>query len=64
MLFYEVKKIFSRVVNKVVSVLLAIVLLFASVMPIRENENYWVNETGESEYGIHAVRKLAKAQHE
>ena len=64
MLFYEVKKIFSRVVNKVVLVLLAIVLLFASVMAIRENENYWVNETGESDYGIHAVRKLAKAQHE
>ena len=62
MLFYEVKKIFSRVVNKVVLVLLAIVLLFSSVMAIREN--YWVNENGESEYGVHAVRKLANVQHE
>ena len=62
MLFYEVKKIFSRVVNKVVLVLLAIVLLFSSVMAIREN--YWVNENGESEYSVHAVRKLANVQHE
>ena len=62
MLFYEVKKIFSRVVNKVVLVLLAIVLLFSSVMAIREND--WVNENGESEYGVHAVRKLANVQHE
>ncbi|MGM9617824.1 ABC transporter permease [Butyricicoccus sp.] len=62
MLFYEVKKVFSRVVNKVVLALLVIVLLFASIMAIRDHP--WVNGTGESEYGIRAVQKLANAQHE
>lgn len=62
MLFYEIKKVFYRTANKVVLLLLLFVLLFSSWMVMRDI--YWVNGEGENEYGISAVQKLEKAQHE
>ncbi len=61
MLYYEIKKVFSRTINRAVLVVLAVVLAAATVMALRLT--YWVNDAGESEYGIGAIQKMAEAQH-
>ena len=56
---YEVKKVFAKMGGKIALLLLAGVLILACWSAADVS---YVNESGESEYGIAAVRKLREAQ--
>ena len=58
---YEVKKVFAKRGGKIALLLLAGVLILACWLAV---DIGYVNEDGEHEYGIAAVRKLRKAQKE
>ena len=58
---YEVKKVFAKTGGKIALLLLAGVLILSCWFAA---DVYWVNENGEQEYGISAVRKLREAQKE
>lgn len=58
---YEVKKVFAKTGGKIALLLLAGVLILSCWFAA---DVYWVNENGEQEYGIAAVRRLREAQKE
>ena len=58
---YEVQKVFAKRGGKIALILLAFVLILACWLAV---DIGYVNENGEHEYGIAAVRKLREAQKE
>lgn len=56
MLFFEIKKIFARTSNRIALLLLPATLLLACFLAI--DNNYYVNEYGETETGFTAIQKL------
>lgn len=62
MLYFEIKKVFSKQTNKIAIILLAGIMVVTAYLAISNVK--WVNENGETEYGISAIRKLKKAQNE
>lgn len=56
MVYYEIKKVFSKTSSKI-AVLLLIILL-GSVVNTNIRDVYYVNEKGNEEYGVLAIRKL------
>lgn len=56
MVYYEIKKVFSKTSSKI-AVLLLIILLGSGVNTNIRNV-YYVNEEGNEEYGVLAIRKL------
>jgi hypothetical protein len=59
MLYYEIKKVFSRNGNKFAVLLLEILILF--VVVFCTNSSIWVNAKGEVEQGPGAIQKMKKA---
>ncbi len=59
MLYYELKKVFSRGGSKVA--LLLLVVLIAVVVGVCINSSQWVNENGVLERGFGAIKKLREA---
>ena len=65
MVRYELKKVFGSVGGKIALILYIAVLALScwlSATGAANMEIKWVNEQGESEYGLSAVRKLREAQ--
>ncbi len=56
MLFFEIKKIFARTSNRIALLLLLATLVLACFLAI--DNNYYVNEYGETEIGFAAIQKL------
>lgn len=56
MIYYEIKKVFSKISNKIAIIILAIILCITISSAISGVE--YVNEEGEIETGITAIRKL------
>ena len=67
MVRYELKKVLGSVGSKIALFLYAAIVVLScwlSATGVLNLEVKWVNEQGESEYGISAVRKLRDAQNE
>lgn len=62
MLYFEIKKVLSKQTNKIAIILLACIIVITAYLAISNVK--WVNENGETEYGISAIRKLKKSQNE
>lgn len=58
MLWFEIKKVFSKFKNKIVMLLLLIILMATSILTMNRVE--YVDENGNSSYGIAAARNLRK----
>lgn len=56
MLYYEIKKVFSQLGNKIALFILGILIVV--VIGICVNSIIWVNEKGEEEKGFHAIQNL------
>lgn len=67
MTLYEIKKIFGSVGSKIALFLYAATVVLAcwlAATGVMNTEVKWVNEHGESEYGIRAIQKLRDARNE
>lgn len=60
MIKYEIKKVFSRKVNKIAAVLIVIVLAWVTYNAL--NEIMYVNSKGETERGYSAIQQLKNAK--
>lgn len=62
MLYYEIKKVFSRGGSKIALIILC--LMIPVIAGVCINSSVWVNETGKEEKGLFAIHKLKEATKE
>lgn len=62
MLYYEIKKVFSRGGSKIALIILGIMIIV--VVGFSINSSIWVNENGVEEKGFNAIKKLQEAKME
>ncbi len=60
MIFYEIKKVFSRMSSRIALLLLLATLILTCFLAVGDVS--YVNEYGETETGIHAIQKLKAAK--